>query len=304
VHNPPPIRQLVRIDHEIEGKPVSGSGDSRWIAITGVGTVILVLIGTVTYFQVKSGNSNPSAIASSSTTSAAGPATTATTTSASGHSVSAPTSAPASSFSYVTGDPFPLCDTKRAQWTLSGMTSEAGGCAASGTQITTVDGTYGYDTASSFPGLSALPQNSTVTVAGTLPDSADGYHSRCLGVAEGNSSTGYFAYICNSGNWHIVQVTGLGSGDVAFTPNPVASGQYPFGASDSYTVSLAFSGTRLTLTVSIVGSTASPLRQSVRINEFTPTAVGIGSGTGDSVIPLDPAGFYVSISYFSYRTSG
>jgi hypothetical protein len=47
---------------------------------------------------------------------------------------------------------------------------------------------------------------------------------------------------------------------------------------------------------SIVGSAASPLRQSVRINEFTPTAVGIGSGTGDSVGPLDPADFYVSVS--------
>lgn len=140
-------------------------------------------------------------------------------------------------------------------------------------------------------------------MAGTLPDSADGYHSRCLGVAEGNSGTGYFGYICNSGNWHIVQLAGLGSGGVVFTPNPVASGQFPFGASASYTVSLAFSGTGLTLTISIAGSAASPLRHSVRINEFTPTAVGIGSGTGDSSVPLDPAGFYVSVSYFSYMTS-
>jgi hypothetical protein len=148
---------------------VSGSGDSRWIAITGVGTVILVLIGIVTYVQVESGNSSPSAVATTSTRSAAAvsPTTTATTP-ASGHNVSASASAPARSFSYTTGDPFPLCDTKRAQWTLSGMTSEAGGCAPSGTQITTVDGTYGYDTVSSFPGLSALPQSSTVTVAGSL----------------------------------------------------------------------------------------------------------------------------------------
>jgi hypothetical protein len=291
------------MDHEIKGELMSGSGDSRWVAITGIGTVILVLIGVLAYFHAEPGNSSPSAATGSSAGPTANtPATTVVTTPA--LRSSAPTSAPATSFSYVSGDPFPLCDTKRAQWTLSGMTSEAGGCAPSGTQITTVIGTYGFDTVRSFPGLSALPRNSTVTVTGTLPDSADGYHSRCLGVAEGDSRTGYFGYICNSGNWHIVQVTGLGSGSVVLAPDPVASGHFPFGASDSYTVSLAFSRARLTLTISIVGSTASPLRQSVRSDEFTPTAVGIGSGTGDSSMPLDPADFYVSVSYFSYTTSG
>jgi hypothetical protein len=175
---------------------LSGSADSRWAAITGIGTLILVLIGIIAYLQAKSGSSSPPAAASSPTRSAAHAASA--TTPAPLRGVPASASAPARSFSYATGDPFPLCDTKQARWILSDMTSEAGGCAPSGTQITTAVGTYGFDTTSSFLGLSTLPQSSTVTVAGTLPDSADGYHSRFLGSAEGNSETGYFGYICNS----------------------------------------------------------------------------------------------------------
>ncbi len=126
-----------RRNRPIDGSPISGNGCK---ARTGrKPRQPLVAPGQPSaYFQAKPAPSSQSGAASSSTGPAA--ATAPATTPASRSSVPAPASAPASSFSYATGDPFPLCDTKRAQWTLSGMTSEAGGCAPSGTQITTVSG--------------------------------------------------------------------------------------------------------------------------------------------------------------------
>jgi hypothetical protein len=137
-----------------------------------------------------------------------------------------------------------------------------------------------------------------VSVTGTMADPT--YHTRCLGVADGDAQTAYFAYICNTGEWHVAKVAGLGS-KAASVGATVAQGQFPFGAQKPYSISLTLRADTLTVAIALASSTTAPLTQKVTVEPVTPTTVGFGCYAVDGVIPIDPTGLYPRVKEFTYK---
>ena len=128
-----------------------------------------------------------------------------------------------------------------------------------------------FGTASSFPqGGPALTASNTVTASGLVSDDRQQY---CFGPAEGNTTTGYIAEVCESGNWYIDSVAGLGTNSPV-VGKQLATGTYPYDASTSYDVSLTFGAGTGKLIVTFTQGSANPLTQSFSTGQFTPTAGG------------------------------
>jgi hypothetical protein len=151
---------------------------------------------------------------------------------------------------------------------------------------------YSFDTVSAFPHGIPLTTSNTVTLSGLV----DQYGGFCFGPAEGNASGGYIGVICNSGQWYIYSVLGLGTGSPV-VGKQLATGSYPWNGSTSYQVSLAFGSGTGELTVTFTQGSASPLTQSFSTGQFTPTAVGYAMESADTTYTND-----VTIGGLTYTT--
>ncbi|MFI5913100.1 protein kinase [Dactylosporangium sp. NPDC051541] len=200
---------------------------------------------------------------------------------------------------YTTTAPFPLCDPNGAEWSLGGLESKSpNACSPGQTPVTVPNGTFGFATVEQLPGLPSIAPANTVSVSGSLPEPL--YHKRCLGVADGDGQSAYFAYICNTGDWHVAKVAGLGSKGAAVGA-AVTDGQFPFGAGKSYSVSLTLRADTLTVAIALTSSTTAPLSQKVTVAPVTPAVVGFGAFCADGVIPIDPSGLYPRVNEFTYK---
>ena len=239
---------------------------------------------------------SPTASASAATQSPAASASPAATASASGApsaTASAPAGLPpASSTTYSTSEPFPLCDP--TTWLLTNLTVEGtNGCTVN-MQVTNSSGGYGFGTASKFSTGLALAANNTTTFTGALAGSTGG--NECMGVAEGTTAIGYFGYLCDNGTWFIKNLIGLGTSGVV-AGKQVATGSFPYTASASYDVSLRFQSGKATLTISLAQGAVNSITQTFSTGQFTPTAVGYGF-----VLDQD-YGDYPTVSGFAYATN-
>jgi hypothetical protein len=208
----------------------------------------------------------------------------------------------ASGNTYSTPEPFALCDPNGAQWHAANLTPEtSGGCGQNIAVAANSDGPS-FNTTTKFPGGVALSANNTETVSGVLPDSASGYHLRCLGAAEGAGATGYFGFLCNNGQWYVKNAIGLGENGVIVSKT-VTSGSFPFTAGTSYDVSLKFASGNATLTISLTSGSNSPLVQTFTTGAFTPTVVGFGFDTADGNIAINASDFYPTIGSFVYTAN-
>jgi hypothetical protein len=252
------------------------------------------------------GSSTGSAPASSGTATPTAPASLAASGATSPTAVtgSSPTSAAGgvSGSTYSTPEPFALCDPNGAQWHSANLTpATSGGCGQNIAVAANSEG-YSFNTTSKFPGGIPLSASNTETVSGVLPDSASGYHSRCLGAAEGAGATGYFGYLCNNGQWYVKNVIGLGENGVIVSKT-VASGSFPFTAGTSYDVALKFASGTATLTISLTAGSNSPLVQTFSTGAFTPTVVGFGFETADGNIAINASDFYPTIGGYVYTAN-
>ncbi|WP_330186172.1 protein kinase [Dactylosporangium sp. AC04546] len=228
------------------------------------------------------------------------PKNTATATAAgTGQAASTAKSSPATARGYTTTAPFPLCDPNGAEWNLAGVESKSpNACSPGGTPVTVPKGTYGFATVEKVPGTSAIAPANTVSVTGTLP--GPNYHPRCLGVVDGDAQTAYFAYICNTGEWHVARVAGLGSKGAAVGAT-ITQGTFPFGAQQPYTVALTLHADSLTVAIALASSATAPLTQKVPVPAVTPAMVGFGCYADDGVIPINPSDFYSKVNEFTYK---
>jgi serine/threonine kinase PknH len=227
--------------------------------------------------------SRPAASAAGKATGTAASAATATTApvttpSASSATPSASPPAALSHATYSTSEPFPICDPNGARWKPVDMIP--GPCGQDMQPSASAAG-YSFDTVTAFPNGIAVTASNTVTVTGTAASGA----GECLGPAEGNSSAGYVALLCNDGTWSIDNVTGLGT-DGPVVGKQVATGTFPYDNSKSYDMSLTFGSGTGKLTITFTQGSASPLVQSFRTGQFTPTVVGYAANAsynGDTI---------------------
>ena len=154
----------------------------------------------------------------------------------------------------------------------------------------------GFGTTSRLPNGVPLAASNTVTVSGVLPGGA-GYQDWCLGAAEGDAAIGYYAYLCNTGQWYVKSLVGLGTNGV-IVGKQLAGGSFPFSSGTAYNVSLATKPGKATLTISLAQGSGSPLRQDITIGQFIPTAVGYGFENINYTLPINPS--YPTISSFIY----
>lgn len=266
----------------------AGRGGVREFFSTGPGWItaiaaLITAIATAFYGGTQAATGQAPASTPTVTVTAKAPTALAATLGAEGqsnNSPSSPTSTTGSSKTYATSEPFPGCDQSGARWYLTSSMAPQNSCAQDMSVNTNATG-YGFATVTSFPHGVPLTASNTVTVTGTID--AD-YGDSCLGVAEGNATSGYVGVICAGGEWFVKNVDGLGAAS-AGVGSQLRTGIVTFNPSDSYIVSLTFgSGTgTLTITSSTQGS-AAPVAQSFTTGQFTPTAVGytIGNDTNTS----------------------
>jgi hypothetical protein len=184
--------------------------------------------------------------------------------------------------------PFPLCDPNGGQWKLINLTP--GSC---GQNMRPNDNAgYSFATLSAFPHGIPLAASNTVTVSGVIAD-----NSWCLGPAEGNTSSGYIALLCQNGQWYINSVTGLGTSSPV-VGKQLATGSYPWDGSTSYDISLSFGAGTGKLSVTFTQGSASPLSQSFSTGQFTPVAVGYALSNTSGY-----QGSGVSLGGFQYTVS-
>jgi hypothetical protein len=186
---------------------------------------------------------------------------------------------------YSTSQPFEICDPNGARWKPVNLIP--GSC---GQQMQPTNGNAGYsfETVTAFPHGIAVTASNTVTVTGNA-----GYdYSECLGPAEGNSSTGYIALLCNDGTWSVNFVSGLGT-DSPVVGRQVTSGAFPYDSSASYDISLTFGAGAGKLTITFTQGSASPLSQSFSTGQFTPTVVGYAANSNADNTTVGTLGGFV-----------
>lgn len=255
---------------------------------------LLVLVGFLVYNPRDDPADDATSLGGTSKRTTAAPTTTGT-----GQPAPTAKSTPATARGYTTTAPFPLCDPNGAEWSLAGLESKSpNACSPGGTPVTAPKGTYGFATVEKVPGTSGIAPANTVSVTGTLPN--PNYHPRCLGVVDGDAETAYFAYICNSGEWHVAKVAGLGSKSASVGAT-ITQGTFPFGAQKPYTVALTLHADSLTVAIALASSATAPLTQKVAVPAVTPTVVGFGCYTDDGVIPINPSDFYSKVNEFTYK---
>jgi hypothetical protein len=258
---------------------LGGGSTSSNIAATGPGTVTSAPAPT-----------SPAASTPASASASVSPTAT-DSTAASGSSATPTASATVpdivSSTTYSTSEPFQLCDPNGGQWKTVNLTP--GPCGQNMTPGASSG--YSYATLSSIPHGIPLTASNTVTVTGLIR----GGGVWCMGPAEGSTSTGYVAMLCNNGQWSINSVTGLG------TSSPVVgkqldTGSYPYDGNTSYVISLTFGSGTGKLTVTFTQGSASSLSRTFSTGSFTPAAVGYA---------LDNNGAYggPSVSGFQYAVN-
>jgi hypothetical protein len=243
------------------------------------------------------------AVTSSPPTSASAPASTAAATSptasASATAAASATSstgggiANATSTTYSTSEPFPLCDP--TSWLLTNLAvAGTNGCEAN-MQVTNSAGGYGFGTAAKFSSGLTLAADNTTTFTGALPASTQG--NECMGVAEGNTGIGYYGYLCDDGTWYVKDLIGLGTTGV-IVGKQVATGSFPYTAQASYDVTFKFAAGKGTLTISLAQGAVNSISQSFSTGQFTPTAVGYGFYIGQGY-----SGYPATVSGFAYATN-
>jgi hypothetical protein len=191
-----------------------------------------------------------------------------------------PSGAVVSSTEYSTPDPFPLCDPNGGQWLLVNLTPQSGGCVPNMRAIENNSG-YSFGTVSSFPHDVPLSASNTVTVSGQIGN-YDG--TECLGPAEGSTTDGYIALLCDNGQWYINSVASLGTAS-AVVGKQLATGSYPYNPDTTYDISLSFGSGTGKMGVTFSQGSASPLSESFSTGDFAPNAVGYAlnsSGTDES----------------------
>jgi Protein kinase domain len=259
------------------------------VIVPAVLVVLLAAVGAGAYlgFDLK-GNSSAQNQAGSDTAPTVSASAQAVSTPAAAGSTSAPASVPGaavpssavsgavvSSTEYSTPDPFPLCDPNGGQWLLVNMTPQSGGCVPNMQAVSNNSG-YSFATVSSFPHGVPLTDSNTVTVSGQV----GGYNgTNCLGPAEGNTSSGYIALLCDNGQWYIDSVASLGTSS-AVVGKQLATGSYPYSQSTTYDISLTFGSGTGKLGVTFSQGSASPLSETFSTGAFTPDSVGYALNTG------------------------
>jgi eukaryotic-like serine/threonine-protein kinase len=266
------------------------------VIVPAVLVVLLAAVGAGAYlgFDLK-GNSSQNQASGTTTPTAKAPAPSSPAASAPAAAGSTAPSAPASaaaspstsvsgavisSTEYSTPEPFPLCDPNGGQWLLVNLTPQSGGCVPNMTALANNSG-YSFGTVSSFPHGVPLTDSNTVTITGQVGN-YDG--TECLGPAEGSSTSGYIALLCDNGQWYINSVASLGTGS-AVVGKQLATGSYPYNASTTYDISLTFGSGTGKLGVTFSEGSASPLSETFSTGQFTPDAVGYalnGSSSGNS----------------------
>jgi serine/threonine protein kinase len=285
------------------GLPQRRRGILRPAVLVPAAAALLLVVGIAAYAAGSTGKgSTPPVATGTQAKTPASPSSASASASALASAASSPSSSPSgatNSNTYSTPEPFPLCDPNGAQWNLVNLTPQSSGGCTQDMQVAANSPGYSFATASAFPHGVPLSANNTVTISGSLPDSAGGYHPRCFGAAEGSATTGYLGLLCNSGQWVIDSIVGLGSHGV-IVGKQVASGSVPFTASTPYNVSLAFSSGTGKLTITLTQGSASPLVQSFTAGQFTPVAVGYGLNWVDNNLPINPSDFYPTINGLIY----
>jgi hypothetical protein len=270
------------------------------VILPAVLVVLLAAVGGGAYlgFDLKGNSTQPqpeggaaptaqaSLPSSAAANAAAGPSTSPSALASPSEAVSgavpsaAPSGAVVSSTEYSTPDPFPLCDPNGGQWLLVNLTPQSGGCVPNMRAIENNSG-YSFGTVSSFPHGVPLSASNTVTVSGQIGNYGG---TECLGPAEGSTTGGYIALLCDNGQWYINSVASLGTAS-AVVGKQLATGSYPYNPDTTYDISLSFGSGTGKMGVTFSQGSASPLSESFSTGDFAPNAVGYAlncSGTDES----------------------
>lgn len=229
----------------------------------------------------QSGTKTPT---TSATSTPVAPTATSTTLTA-----ATPTStAPTGSGSYVTSQPGVICDTKGGVWHAQNLDGVNCPSSTPGTQlIINNGGSRGYLYLQQLPNNQAFVANNTISVTGVLGDTASGYQTKCLGLAEQDANTGYSVEYCNDGSWFIASISSSGA-----ILNKLDKGAVTTLTTAS--ISLTLKGTTLSFSVQ------NSVIDTVNISAFQPTTVAIvydcvGYGANQTI-----GGNYLLVQNFSY----
>jgi hypothetical protein len=238
--------------------------------------------------------SSPAASSPAASPSASASLTTSPVASAAASGAASASTVPSaiiSSTEYSTPDPFPLCDPNGGQWLLVNMTPQSGGCVPNMQAVANNSG-YSYSTVTSFPHNVPLTASNTVTISGQIGS----YDStECLGPAEGSSTGGYIALLCDNGQWYINSVASLGTSSVV-VGKQLATGSYPYNASTTYDISLTFGSGTGKLGVTFSEGSASPLSETFSTGQFTPDAVGYALNSAGGGLASTVDGFLYTVN--------
>lgn len=183
-------------------------------------------------------------------------------------STAAPTS---SSTTYSAPQPGPGCDKNGGIWTPQGI-----GNITCGTQI--------YNSSTTAPGYLylQLPNNAPIAANNTLSVMASNYATgsgECIGLAEQDANSGYFAAYCGNGSWFVDTISNGGAINQTLAKNATST-------RPNVHISLQLQGDTLTLTIDTE-------THSVKISPIQPTKIAIAYTAADG-------NYSITVDNFSY----
>jgi hypothetical protein len=171
------------------------------------------------------------------------------------------TVAPPKAFTYSAALPGPGCDKSGGAWTPQGIDGISCPSNAGTELVINASGARGY-LYLQLPGNKAFSANNKISVTGTLGETASGYQTKCVGLAELDATGGYSVEYCNTGQWFIYSISSGGTILQTLEKN-VAN------ALTAEEISLTIQGTSLSF------SLANAVAGTITISALQPTQVAI-----------------------------
>jgi hypothetical protein len=279
----PVTRQPADRDKVIDGPPNLPGPSSPWrtlalvLLVTAVifagMTALLLTHRSVPLVEIGGSTSIATPVGSTPTISGTPTEVTSTTTSTNNYSAALPGLG---------------CDTNGGTWTEQGLDGIS--CPNStGTELViNASGTRGY-LYLQLPNDRAFLSSNTISVTSTLGDNANGYQTKCVGLAEQDVNTGYSAEYCNNGQWFIASIS---SGGV------ILQTLHKSVTTTMTTVEISLTFQKTTLSFSVDNN----IVDTIGISSIQPAKVAIvydcvGYGAGSTI-----GGNYLLVSGFSYTT--
>jgi len=113
---------------------------------------------------------------------------------------------------YSATEPGFHCDSNGGVWSARPQNIDGVNCPnATGTQLViNTSGTRGYLYFQQLPHNQPFSSNNAVSITGVLGGTASGYATKCVGLAEQDTNTGYLVEYCNTGAWFVASISGGG----------------------------------------------------------------------------------------------